>query len=330
MQNNVRAILEGAFVSAIFLVLFFIAFYTPLSIVAVFALPLPLTVYGYRHEAKAGGLAAFVTVFLSFIFAGFPGLLLSFPAAVMGLVMGVAYRKKKSAGQVLMIGTLVELTFMFVSIGLALAVMKINPLDDMIKAMREISEQVLTDMQKQIENSVSQLPEDQRNEAQTKQLAQLKESLGMMKAQVTSLITAIIPGLLISSSLLSALINHAFFRRISQRMGVQIQSLPALHNLRFPRSILYYYFIVLFLFMIKGLQDYHFLYMAVLNIMLVLQLLFFVQGLGFIAYWIHQRNASKGLLFIAVILFLIPPFTYILLLIGVLDVGFNLRNRFFR
>jgi len=68
----------------------------------------------------------------------------------------------------------------------------------------------------------------------------------------------------------------------------------------------------------------------VLNVMIVLQLLFSVQALSFIAYWIYKRNLRKGLLIVPVILFLIPPFSYILLLIGVLDVGFNLRNRFFQ
>jgi uncharacterized protein YybS (DUF2232 family) len=82
--------------------------------------------------------------------------------------------------------------------------------------------------------------------------------------------------------------------------------------------------------MIKDVQDYRFLYMVVLNVMIVLQLLFSVQALSFIAYWIYKRNLRKGLLIVPVILFLIPPFSYILLLIGVLDVGFNLRNRFFQ
>ncbi|GEN34670.1 hypothetical protein ADA01nite_21300 [Aneurinibacillus danicus] len=330
MQSNVRAILEGAFMSAIFLVLFFAAFYTPLSVVAAFALPVPFSVYGYRHDARMGALTVFVAVVLSFLFASFPGLLLALPAAVMGLVMGIAYRHKKPAGHVLILGTVVELVFVFVSVGLIMAVMQTNPVDDMVRGMGQISNQVITDMQAQLDNSLKQLPGDQKNSAQAEQLVQFRESLENMKTQIPSLISAMIPGLLISSALFSSLINHVLFRRIAQRMGMQIQALPALHNLRFPRSILYYYLIVLVLFMIKDVQDYRFLYMVVLNVMIVLQLLFSVQALSFIAYWIYKRNLRKGLLIVPVILFLIPPFSYILLLIGVLDVGFNLRNRFFQ
>ncbi|ERI04849.1 hypothetical protein HMPREF0083_05927 [Aneurinibacillus aneurinilyticus ATCC 12856] len=329
VRSNVRAILEGAFMSAIFLVLFFVAFYTPLSVVAAFALPVPFSIYGYRHDTRMGVLTVLVAAILSFIFTSFPGLLISLPAAVMGLVMGIAYRKQKSARYVLVLGMVTQLAFIFVSIGIVLAITQTNPVNDMIEGMGKLSNQMLTEMQGQVDHSIKQLPPEQQNGIQGKQLARVKESLESMKVQLPVLISAILPGLLISSSLLAALINHGLFRKVLQRMGTQIQALPALHNLRFPRSILYYYLIVLFLFMIPELHTYRFLYTVVLNVMIVLQLLFAVQALGFVAYWIHKRNVSKGLLILAVILFLIPPFTYILLLIGVLDVGFNLRNRFF-
>ncbi len=330
MQSNVRAMLEGAFMSTIFLVLLLLTVYTPLSIVAAFALPVPFSLYGYRHDTKMGIITVSVAVMLSFIFTSFPGLLLSLPAAVMGLVMGIAYKKKKPAGQVLVLGMLTELAFMFVSFALVIAIMQTNPVNDMIKGMQMMSNQVFTQMQAQVDQSINQLPPDQKNGAQGNQLRQMKESMESMKTQLPSIISSIIPTILITSSLLAALANHALFRRIAQRMGMQIQALPALHNLRLPRSVLYYYLIVLFLFMIKEIQDYRFLYMIVQNAMFLMPLLFSVQALGFFAYWIHRRNRSKGLLVLVVILFLIPPFSYILLLIGVLDVGFNLRNRFFQ
>lgn len=330
MQSNVRAMLEGAFMSTIFLVLLLLTVYTPLSIVAAFALPVPFSMYGYRHDTRMGLITVSVAVLLSLIFTSFPGLLVSLPAAVMGLVMGLAYKKKKPAGHVLVLGMVTELAFMFVSFGLIIAVMQTNPVTDMIKGMQTMTDQVVTQMQAQVDQSIGQLSPEQKNGLQGKRLQKMKESMENMKTQLPALISSIIPTILITSSLLAALANHALFRRIAQRMGMQIQALPALHNLRLPRSVLYYYLIVLFLFMIKGIQDYTFVYMIVQNAMFLMPLLFGVQALSFIAYWIHRRNRSKGILILAVILFLIPPFSYILLLIGVLDVGFNLRNRFFQ
>jgi uncharacterized protein YybS (DUF2232 family) len=329
VQSNVRAILEGAFMSAIFLVLFFIAFYTPLSVIAAFVLPVPLSIYGYRHSVRMGALVVFVVIFLSFIFTNFPGLFIALPAAVMGLIMGIAYRRKKPAGQVLILGTLTGLVLLFVSVGLAMLIVRMNPLADMIKGFHTLVNQMITDMQAQIDRSLSQIPANQRNDAQARQLLQTRESLEQMKVLATTFISAVIPGVLIFSSFISAFMNHVFFRRILKRMGIQIQALPALHDLRFPRLFLYYYLIALFLFMMKGLQSYHYLYMVVVNVMFLLQFLISIQALGFVAHWIHKRNVSKGLLIVAVILFLIPPFSYILLLVGVLDLGFNLRKRFF-
>lgn len=139
-----------------------------------------------------------------------------------------------------------QLAFIFVSIGIVLAITQTNPVNDMIEGMGKLSNQMLTEMQGQVDHSIKQLPPEQQNGIQGKQLARVKESLESMKVQLPVLISAILPGLLISSSLLAALINHGLFRKVLQRMGTQIQALPALHNLRFPRSILYYYLIVLF------------------------------------------------------------------------------------
>jgi uncharacterized protein YybS (DUF2232 family) len=330
VQNNTRAILEGAFMSAIFLVLFWVAFYTPLGIITTVALSVPFMVYGYRHPARMGVLVVFVAVFLSFIFANISGVLVSLPSAVTGLVMGIAYRRKKEAGQVIVLGMIAQLVLSLAGIGLTMAIIQTNPIDDMIKGMQEVTNQTISEMQRQIDQSIHQIPADQQNGPQAKQLAQMKESMEQVKTQMSGLLPMVIPAFFIIFSLFSALLNHALFRLILRRMGAQIQALPALHNLRFPRSILYYYLIVLFLSMMQGLQEYHFLHMVVLNLMFIMPLLFFIQGLGFIAHIIRRRGLSRGLLVVAVILFLIPPFSYILLLIGILDVGFSLRNRFFR
>ncbi len=326
MQNRIRGMVEGAFMSAIFLVLFLLAFYTPLGALAVFALPVPFTIYGYRHSIRLGIMALAVAVLLVFIFANITGLIVALPSAVLGLAMGAGYRLRKSIRQVIVRGTLVSLVFLFLSIGFSIYVFHVNPVD----VINKIFVSVIGQVQSQVDAMIQHPPAGQGSAESVQKLEQTRQMLSKAKEQVPLMTAVILPASLILSALVSALLNHAISRRVLKRMGTQIEALPALHHLRFPRSILYYYLIVLVLVMIPDVSHYRFLYMIAMNGNVLLQTLLFIQGLGVIAYLIHVRGWNKALLIGAVILFLIPSFTYILIIVGMVDIGFDLRSRFFQ
>lgn len=328
MQSNVRGLLEGAFMSAIFLVLFLIAFYTPLGFIAIMALSVPLTIYGYRHPLKQGMLTLFVSVMLTFIFASIPGVLLSLPAAIVGLGMGYMYKKKDSAGQVLVTGTVLGLVMIFISVGLSLAFLQVNPIEAVNTAMKKTTESVFAGIEAQLSNSLQQLPGAQREGEQGRQLTASIKNMEVMKQQIITIVPMIIPASLIGSSLLTALLNHALSRRVLQRMGTSVPALPPIRHLRFPRSVLYYYLIAL---IIPGFIDpvkHSFLRTAVMNISVLLQFAMLIQGFAVFAYWAHKKQWKKAGLIVAGCIFLLPPFTFILTLIGILDAGLDLRGRF--
>jgi uncharacterized protein YybS (DUF2232 family) len=53
-----------------------------------------------------------------------------------------------------------------------------------------------------------------------------------------------------------------------------------------------------------------------------------LQGLSFVAYFTHIKKFPKAFLIIAVILtFLLPFVLYIVRILGIIDLGFNLRKR---
>lgn len=328
MQSSVRGLLEGAFMSAIFLVLFLIAFYTPFGFIAIVALSVPLTIYGYRHPLKQGMLTLFVSVMLTFIFASIPGVLLSLPAAIVGLGMGYMYKKKDSAVQVLVTGTVLGLITIFISVGISLAFLQVNPIEAVNTAMKKTVESVFQGIEAQLDNSFQQLPEAQREGAQGQQLAASKKSMDIMKQQIIAVVPIVIPASLIGSSLLTALLNHVLSRRVLQRMGMNVPALPPIRHLRFPRAVLYYYLIVL---IIPGFIDpvkYSFLRTAVMNVSVLLQFAMLLQGFAVFAYWAHKKQWKRAGLIVAGCIFLIPPFTFILTLIGILDAGLDLRGRF--
>ncbi|BAU26292.1 uncharacterized protein YybS (DUF2232 family) [Aneurinibacillus soli] len=329
MQSNVRGLLEGAFMSAIFLVLFLISFYTPLGFIAIMALPVPMTVYGYRHPLKQGLLTVLAAVLLTFVSAaGVAGVLISLPAALVGIGMGYIYRKKNNAGQALITGTVIGLVTVFISIGISLLFLQINPIDTAVTAMKKMTETMFQGMEAKLNASLQQLPQAQREGAQGHQITAMQERIKMMEQELIPMVSMIIPASLIGSSLLTALLNHVLSSRVLQRMGANAPALPAIRHLRFPRSVLYYYLIALIIPVFIGPVKYPFVRMAVMNISILLQYAIIIQGFAVFAYWAHKKNWRRAGLIVAGCIFLIPPFTFILTLIGILDAGLDLRGRF--
>ncbi|WP_027415055.1 DUF2232 domain-containing protein [Aneurinibacillus terranovensis] len=316
MRNNVRELLEGAFMSAVFLILFLLTFYTPLGIASVFVLPVPLTLYAYRHSGK-GRLVTFLAVmFLSFIFTSFSGVTLALPAAVLGLVMGGAYRNRKPSGQVIILGTIVSLALFFISLTISIWIFHVNPIELAVNASKEAIKQIQAQMGAVVDGQRAAQPGQQ-------------QSLQQLLQTVPGLMRMIIPSSAILYSLLSAVANHAISRRVLKRMGTLIQPLPPLRDLRFPRSILYYYFIVLLMLAVPAISQYGFLHAVAVNVNLLMIFAFLLQALSLVAALFYRKGWSKALLVVVVLIFLLSPFAYILILVGMIDVGFNLRNRLF-
>jgi len=69
-------------------------------------------------------------------------------------------------------------------------------------------------------------------------------------------------------------------------------------------------------------------YVLLLNIKPILDLMLIIQGLSIISYFSYQKGWGKGLLVFAVVLvFIFPPFPFILMLLGIMDLGINFRNQ---
>jgi uncharacterized protein YybS (DUF2232 family) len=71
-----------------------------------------------------------------------------------------------------------------------------------------------------------------------------------------------------------------------------------------------------------------YLYSVIVNLTYILQMFMFFQGLTFIFYFFYQRGMPKS---IPLIIFLFsltsPNFLYIIGILGIIDLGFDLRRR---
>ena len=94
--------------------------------------------------------------------------------------------------------------------------------------------------------------------------------------------------------------------------------------MRLPRSILWYYLIVLSISLFVSPETGSTLYVIIMNFSIVLWILFVMQGISLLFYYIHEKQLPNMLKVVVVILS-IPLYTFIML-IGILDLGFNIRS----
>lgn len=307
MQNQVRSMLEGALLSGIFLVLMFLSLYTPIGIVTAMALPVPFTIYAARNDTKKALLVVLASTLLTILIGALPSIFSALFAGILGVVMGNLYRRNKSATMVFIGGTLASLVFLLGSLMLSYFILKINPIttiQEMLKESMEISRSML----------------GQFGGVDPKQVEMLDKMVGMLSKMV--------PMLLIFGSAQFSIINHWLSRKVLLRLGTPANGFPPFREWRWPKSVSYYYFAVLALSVYLGKQTEGMLYTAILNIKPILDVMMMIQGLSFLTFFSYQRGLGRGIPIIAMVLvFLFPPFPFILVLLGILDLGMNLRKQ---
>ena len=98
-------------------------------------------------------------------------------------------------------------------------------------------------------------------------------------------------------------------------------------NLLFPKSIIIYYLISAFVMLVKPLHDIYEMRLIVVNLYPLLQLILTIQGLSFVYYLTYIKNMGNFLRIVSIVAVFIPLLSQIIHLIGVLDIGFDLRKK---
>ncbi|MEH6878471.1 DUF2232 domain-containing protein, partial [Priestia megaterium] len=92
---------------------------------------------------------------------------------------------------------------------------------------------------------------------------------------------------------------------------------------------LWYYLIALILtFPMFNFEQGSFMYIVILNMLALLQMLVVLQGISFIFYFSYQKGYAKAIPIVVTILALIIPIILqIVRILGIIDLGFNLRKQ---
>ncbi|MGG3469152.1 DUF2232 domain-containing protein [Neobacillus pocheonensis] len=150
-----------------------------------------------------------------------------------------------------------------------------------------------------------------------------------MSSKDRKMLDTLVPYFLVMCSIIYTYIIQWVCLPIAKKFGVKVQPWESFRNLSLPRSLLWYYLISIGLNLVMHPKEGTYVYTALINLRYILEMFLFFQGLAFLVYILQQRSVAKGLVVLAAILtFMIPTFHYIIMLLGITDIGFDFRKRF--
>ena len=230
---------------------------------------------------------------------------ITFMFGITGLVMGYVYSLRKGAYAVLISGSLSFLANFVLLFIITNVFLNINFIEDSKKMMYQsiqTAEKMVTAMGQP-----------------TDQFQAMYESVKM--------ISYIVPSAMVITSVILAFVTQFFANRILKRFKYEVTSFPPLRKWTFPKSLLWYYLIVTIIFM-TGLEEGTIFFTIIMNLFIVLQMIMAIQGFSFIFFYFYTQGKSLAIPVVIVIISAFMPFLlYIIRILGIIDLGFDLRKR---
>ncbi|MBU4620951.1 hypothetical protein BV454_03755 [Bacillus altitudinis] len=308
-MKQTKALVEGAIMISIFAVMTLFYLYVPLlSIVFFMAAPIPIILYTIRHGLKKGIAAGAIGIVISFLIGSINGLLSAPMLIAVGIGMGVFYSRRQP-GQAIITGALIYLFSFLIYFVVSVQLFQV----DILGVAKESIDQIMP----MVESTLKQSGASDQDIA--KQLKQFRE---MQDTALNSLPVA----LLIFVTLMS-FVNHWFVRPLIKRFVPDMPALKKFKDMRLPKSMVWYYLLTLLLMLIQP-EKGSFLSLVQTSAFQILFILVLIQGFSFIFYYCHEKNISKVVPIFAVVLtILFPPIGVIVRIIGIADIGFDLREK---
>ncbi|AMB91658.1 integral inner membrane protein [Bacillus stratosphericus] len=308
-MKQTKALVEGAIMISIFAVMTLFYLYVPLlAIIFFMAAPIPIILYTIRHGLKKGIAAGAIGIVISFLIGSINGLLSAPMLIAVGVGMGVFYSRRQP-GQAIITGALIYLFSFLIYFVVSVQLFQV----DILGVAKESIDQIMP----MVESTLKQSGASDQDIA--KQLKQFRE---LQDTALNSLPVA----LLIFVTLMS-FVNHWFVRPLIKRFVPDMPALKKFKDMRLPKSMVWYYLLTLLLMLIQP-EKGSFLSLVQTSAFQILFILVLIQGFSFIFYYCHEKNISKVVPIFAVVLtILFPPIGVIVRIIGIADIGFDLREK---
>ncbi|RLL41755.1 DUF2232 domain-containing protein [Oceanobacillus piezotolerans] len=308
-MNQSKKLTDGALLLAIFIVLLFITiFITPIAIFSAFFLPLPFIMYASRHGFKPSIIFLIAAVALTALFFSIFSIFTPILMGLGGIMIGTAIRKDFSAYEALARGTfgfIIGLLFLYAGSQVLFGVNWIGEFRTIFTESVEMS----TELAGQFTTE--------------EQIDQFESTIQTYITYMTNLI----PVFLIMAGFILALISQWIGFKFLNRLDKRELRFPPFRTLRFPKTIIWVYFIALLLsFFVTDTSSMFFV--IIQNAQVLLGAVLVIQGFSLIFFYTHHKKISKAIPVLFIILtILFPPFLLpFIRILGIIDIGMNLRD----
>lgn len=309
MEKSKR-ITDGALLVAVYIVLLLLLMFVPFVILfGLFVLPIPFILYASRHDLKSAILMFFVTIIVSFIFATVITLPLTLFAGIGGIVIGLAIKRNINPYETWAKGTIGFI------IGLVLNIL-------FVQYVLNIS--IIAEFNAMIEESIQFIKGFMQ---QTDLLDGNEEQIQLLEEQMYMFVD-LLPSSITVMAIIVAFISQWLSYHVINRLEGKKLSFPSFQKFNLPISIFWMYLIVLILSFFNLTEDQP-LYIIVINAMTILVFLLIIQGFSFVFFYTQYKNLHISIPVIFVVISFILPFIllFFVRLLGIIDIGFSLKER---
>ena len=153
---------------------------------------------------------------------------------------------------------------------------------------------------------------------------QLPEDYDESVKQIIVLVESTMPTYFIGGVFISAWLYLFINLPLLKKLKIGVPKFSKFMDFRLPKAVLWYYLIVSIFSLFVSFEVGTFGYLVIINAALILRALLFLQGVSLIHYYFHVEGWPKWSMIIATFL-AVPLFTFTII-VGVLDLGFNVRG----
>ncbi|WP_093074892.1 YybS family protein [Salisediminibacterium halotolerans] len=269
-------------------------------------IPFPIAFFTYKYELNFGIGFGLVAFFLLYLITGVLSLFLFLLLVVPGVVLGELYRRDYPAFGVFAgtaLSTVGAVVILYLGAMLLFDVDLVGEFQEAMTESAEMSEQLLmitdggaTDAMDGIYELIEHIP-------------------------------VIAPALIVIFGVGFAFITQIATGGILRKQGFNAGRFPPLRDWYFSKAFIWYY-LLMYMFILMDFDQGTAVHTVVSNLRPILETVMVIQGFALIFYYFYNKGKTMALpLAIMIVTLLFPLFLQIVRILGIIDLGFDLRKR---
>jgi len=309
---STRALTEGAILASIAAMLVLMSFYIPvIGTLMTFVCPVPIIIAGVRWGKEISIMATFIAALLVSILSGpLLGITVLFGFGAIGISLGLCIRRGFSPAKILIIGSIASLVGTGLMLTISFIFLKINPIAEINRAM-----------QQGISTSLSLY---EKMGLASEQLKQMRSTFDNMLKMVSLLL----PSSFLFAAVFDTFLNFWVAKLVLAKLGHKIEGgLPPFSRWRISHYTVWGFIAGWLITMLSQYLGSSILYKMGANILSIFSIIFFVQALSVLSFF--MKKYSLNIVFKVIIYFLLittPFLSFIAVLVGLLDSLLDLRK----